>query len=271
MRSLSFPDFHLSLTSQAHIPWSESHCFLVIRFPRRFSNSSSRIGQLYPSPISASSAGACKHPAMSTEADQQSATDAGQQHENVGPEDKASEEPKTYRQIAAEHIDTLNEINHQIPKLLKYFATALSQLTNDPSPFQHDAMQCEPGTLEARKEAFRINALFCGTSCEIIRQELVKQINALERYKVIPKNHPKFAVSQRQAQKGKEEESDVVDPEKDVKNGGYGDFDVGALNARASSGQVGAEDVLDRAKAVLEELQKRTGKVSHGDDMAIDG
>ncbi|EOA89757.1 hypothetical protein ACJQWK_02383 [Exserohilum turcicum] len=208
---------------------------------------------------------------MSTEADQQSATDAGQQHENVGPEDKASEEPKTYRQIAAEHIDTLNEINHQIPKLLKYFATALSQLTNDPIPFQHDAMQCEPGTLEARKEAFRINALFCGTSCEIIRQELVKQINALERYKVIPKNHPKFAVSQRQAQKGKEEESDVVDPEKDVKNGGYGDFDVGALNARASSGQVGAEDVLDRAKAVLEELQKRTGKVSHGDDMAIDG
>lgn len=207
---------------------------------------------------------------MSAQADQQSATDTTQQADNATSAEKTSEEPKTYRQIAAEHIDTLNEINHQIPKLLKYFATALSQLTNDPIPFQHDAMQCEPGTLEARKEAFRINALFCGTSCEIIRQELVKQINALERYKVIPKSHPKFAVSQSQARKGKEEESEVVDPEKDVKNGGYGDFDVGVLNARASSGQVGAEDVLDRARAILQELQKRTEGATNSDDMVID-
>lgn len=202
---------------------------------------------------------------MSTEAD------TNQQPENTNSSERPAEEPKTYRQIAAEHIDTLNEINHQIPKLLKYFATALSQLTNDPIPFQHDAMQCEPGTLEARKEAFRINALFCGTSCEIIRQELVKQINALERYKVIPKSYPKFAVTQSQARKGKEDDSEVVDPEKDVKNGGYGDFDVGVLNARASSGQVGAEDVLDRAKAILEELQKRTGAAANEDEMAIDG
>ncbi|USP73267.1 hypothetical protein yc1106_00541 [Curvularia clavata] len=208
---------------------------------------------------------------MSTEADQQNAADTNQQPENNSSSERHLEEPKTYRQIAAEHIDTLNEINHQIPKLLKYFATALSQLTNDPIPFQHDAMQCEPGTLEARKEAFRINALFCGTSCEIIRQELVKQINALERYKVIPKSHPKFAVTQSQARKGKEDDSEVVDPEKDVKNGGYGDFDVGVLNARASSGQVGAKDVLDRAKAILEELQRRTGEATNADEMAIDG
>ncbi|EUC48435.1 hypothetical protein COCMIDRAFT_2696 [Bipolaris oryzae ATCC 44560] len=207
---------------------------------------------------------------MSSQADQQSATDTTQQADNAISAEKSSEELKTYRQIAAEHIDTLNEINHQIPKLLKYFATALSQLTNDPIPFQHDAMQCEPGTLEARKEAFRINALFCGTSCEIIRQELVKQINALERYKVIPKSHPKFAVTQSQARKGKEEESEVVDPEKDVKNGGYGDFDVGVLNARASSGQVGAEDVLDRARAILQELQKRTEGATNADDMVMD-
>lgn len=208
---------------------------------------------------------------MSTEADQQNVSDANQRPENSDASERLPEEPKTYHQIAAEHIDTLNEINHQIPKLLKYFATALSQLTNDPIPFQHDAMQCEPGTLEARKEAFRINALFCGTSCEIIRQELVKQINALERYKVIPKSHPKFAVTQSQARKGKEDDSEVVDPEKDVKNGGYGDFDVGVLNARASSGQVGAEDVLDRAKAILEELQKRTGGTVNEDEMVIDG
>ncbi|KAI4627408.1 uncharacterized protein J4E87_003971 [Alternaria ethzedia] len=210
---------------------------------------------------------------MSTEANQQIANETDQQQAGDA---KASEEPKTYREVAAEHIDTLNEINHQIPKLLKYFATALSQLTNDPIPFQHDAMQCTPGTLEARKEAFRINALFCGASCEVIRSELVKQLNALERYKVIPKSHPKFTVNQRQgqgqAQKGKENESEVVDPEKEVKNGGYGEFDVGVLNARASSGQVGTEDVLDRAKAILEELQKRTGgAVGDEEDMVIDG
>ena len=57
----------------------------------------------------------------------------------------------------------------------------------------------------------------------------------------------------------------------DVKNGGYGDFDVGVLNARASSGQVGAKDVLDRAKAILEELQKRTGGTANEDEMVIDG
>jgi len=210
---------------------------------------------------------------MSTEANQQIANETDQQQAGVP---KSSEEPKTYREVAAEHIDTLNEINHQIPKLLKYFATALSQLTNDPIPFQHDAMQCTPGTLEARKEAFRINALFCGASCEVIRSELVKQINALERYKVIPKSHPKFTVNQRQgqgqAQKGKENESEVVDPEKEVKNGGYGEFDVGVLNARASSGQVGTEDVLDRAKAILEELQKRTGgTVEDAEEMMVDG
>jgi hypothetical protein len=135
-------------------------------------------------------------------------------------------------------------------------------------------MECTPGTLEARKEAFRINALFVGASCEVIRTELVKQINALERYKVIPKSHPKFTVTQRQGQgqKGKESETEVVDPEKEVKNGGYGEFDVGVLNARASSGQVGTEDVLDRAKAILEELQKRTGGAVGGEEyMDVDG
>lgn len=208
---------------------------------------------------------------MSTEADPQTANEIDQQQAGTT---KASEGPKTYREVAAEHIDTLNEINHQIPKLLKYFATALSQLTNDPIPFQHDAMECTPGTLEARKEAFRINALFVGASCEVIRTELVKQINALERYKVIPKSHPKFTVTQRQGQgqKGKESETEVVDPEKEVKNGGYGEFDVGVLNARASSGQVGTEDVLDRAKAILEELQKRTGGAVGGEEyMDVDG
>jgi hypothetical protein len=177
---------------------------------------------------------------------------------------------KTYREVAAEHIDTLNEINNQIPKMLKYFATALSQLTNDPIAFESDSLESAPGTLEARKEIFRANAYFCGKSVELIRSQLVKQINALEMYKVIPKSHPKYTAVKRQGQAGKEQDADVVDPEKEVRNGGYGEFDVGVLNARASSGQVGREDVLDRAKAILEEINKRAG-VADEDQMAVDG
>jgi hypothetical protein len=201
---------------------------------------------------------------MSTNADEQLANETQERQPEDGAEPK--QEVKTYREVAAEHIDHLDEISHQIPKMLKYFATALSQLTNDPIPFESDKLQSAPGTPERRKEVFRVQAYFVGLSVQEIREELVKEINALEKYKVIPKSHPKFTVTKRQAQ----EDGDVVDPEKDVKNGGYGEFDVGVLNARASSGQVGSEHVLDRAKGILEELNRRSG-LSDGDEMAVDG
>jgi hypothetical protein len=205
---------------------------------------------------------------MSTDADEQVANDTEEQQPEDDTEPK--QKVKTYREVAAEHIDTLNEINNQIPKMLKYFATALSQLTNDPIAFESDLLESPPGTLEARKEIFRVNALYCGESVKLIRKELVKQINALEKYKVIPKSHPKYTAVRRQGQAGKDQEADVVDPEKEVKNGGYGEFDVGVLNARASSGQVGSVDVLDRAKAILEEINKRAG-MAEEDAMAVDG
>ncbi|KAF1839712.1 hypothetical protein BDW02DRAFT_584934 [Decorospora gaudefroyi] len=216
---------------------------------------------------------------MSTEAAEQVSQDAEQVAQDADEQQpdgtesgKHAEQVRTYREVAAKNIDTLNEINNQIPKMLKYFATAISQLTNDPIAFGHPDLKCTPGTLEARKEVFRVNATFCGLSVDLIRGELVKQINALEKCGVIPKSHPKFTVAQRQghAQSGKEDKVEVVDPEKEVKNGGYGEFDVGVLNARASSGQVGTKHVLDRAKAILEELNGRAG-VPNGDQVVVDG
>jgi hypothetical protein len=206
---------------------------------------------------------------MSTKANEQAANDTEEQQVDDGTHEPAAE-VKTYREVAAEHIDTLNEINKQIPKMLKYFATALSQLTNDPVAFESDKLESAPGTLEARREIFRANAQYFKWSVDVIRKELILQINALEKYKVIPKSHPKFTVVKRQGQTGKGEDTDIVDPQEEVKNGGYGDFDVGVLNARASSGQVGSEDVLDRAKNILEDLHRRAG-MTEKDEMAVDG
>lgn len=203
--------------------------------------------------------------------DDQPANEPSQQETEDGMEKETQNKgPQSYREVAAAHISTLNEINNQIPKMLKYFATALTQLTNNPIPFEHPDFVSTPGTLDYRKEAFRINAAYCSMAINEIREELVKQINDLEKHKVIPKSHPKYTVAKRHGQGGEEEKAEVVDPEKEVRNGGYGEFDVGVLNARASSGQVGGEDVLDRVKAILEDLKKQAGAVD-GDAMVVDG
>lgn len=209
---------------------------------------------------------------MSTEADPPAAMDTGQQHNEDVPKTQPQNEPvqspqaKTYRQVAAAHIDTLNEINHQLPKMLRYFATALTQLTNNPI-HDHD-QEGQPDTLEARQAAFRKYAIYIGMSVNLVREELTQQINDLELYKVIPKSHPKYTVAKRQGDKSDKE---IVDPEQSTKNGGYGEFDVGVLNARARSDQVGQEDVLDRVKGLLEDLMKRGKEDANEEDMMVDG
>ncbi|OAL54929.1 hypothetical protein IQ07DRAFT_584074 [Pyrenochaeta sp. DS3sAY3a] len=184
---------------------------------------------------------------------------------------------QTYRQTAAAHIDTLNEINRQLPKMLTYFATALTQLTNN--PIRDQDQDTEADTVEARQAAFRKYAIYVGLSVNLIREQLRLQIHDLEAHKVIPKSHPKYkpvdkarpaARSPDPRDKDKEEDR-YVDTEIKVTNGGYGEFDVGVLNARASLGQVGAEEALDRVKAILEELKRRSEDVDIGEDMVVDG
>ncbi|KAF2827265.1 hypothetical protein CC86DRAFT_369442 [Ophiobolus disseminans] len=207
---------------------------------------------------------------MSTEADQQAAPDPQPQDApqpdkpTTEPQTAASPESQTYRQIAATHIDTLSDINAQLPKLLTYFAAAISQLTNNPieTPLSKD----KADTPRQRQESMWLMTIFLGKCIGEIREELVKQVNDLERYGVIPAKHPKYTAIPMQGQAAA-----AVDPEASVKNGGYGDFDVGVLNARAASGHIGGEDVLDRVKAMVEDLMRRSGVEASGDEMVVDG
>ncbi|KAH7393907.1 hypothetical protein DE146DRAFT_111114 [Phaeosphaeria sp. MPI-PUGE-AT-0046c] len=175
-----------------------------------------------------------------------------------------AQETQTYHQIAATHIDTLSSINEQLPKLLTYFAAAISQLTNN--PIETPVAQGQPDSPQARQQALWVMTMYVGAAIKEIREELSKQINDLERYGVIPAKHPKYTSMPKQGQSADE----IVDPEATVKNGGYGDFDVGVLNARAASGHIGGDDVLDRVKAMVENLIKRSGVDTNGENMAVD-
>jgi hypothetical protein len=186
-------------------------------------------------------------------------------HESQKDDQKPQQQQQnaqTYRQIAAAHIDTLSGINEQLPKLLAYFAATISQLTNNPIETKGQAGQ--PDTVKSRHSAVWLMSLYVGMAVKEIREELEKQINDLERYGVIPAKHPKYSALPGQGQASKH------DPQASVKNGGYGNFDVGVLNAQAAPGQIGSEDVLDRVKTVVEDLIKRSGLEANGAEMAVD-
>ena len=65
-----------------------------------------------------------------------------------------------------------------------------------------------------------------------------------------------------------EEEERLRDPEMDVVNGGLGDLDIAVLNARAGIRHQNDDEVLDRAKVILEAMVKDGD--SHADRMALD-
>jgi hypothetical protein len=182
---------------------------------------------------------------------------------NGPPKPPPRPESQTYPQIAASHIDTLSKIAGQLPKLLVYFAAAISQLTNN--PVETSETKGKPDTPNARQQALWVMTIYVGACIKQIREELVEQINDLEQYGVIPAKNPKRIVLQ-----GPGQAAAAKDPEATVTNNGYGDFDVGVLNARAASGHAGDKDVLDRVKAMVEELIERTRVEASGDEMAID-
>ncbi|KAH7085281.1 hypothetical protein BKA63DRAFT_14023 [Paraphoma chrysanthemicola] len=200
-----------------------------------------------------------------TKPEQQDTTNPKQEDASATPE-KASEsqDAQTYRQIAASHIDALTRVNEMLPKLLIYSAAMISQLTNN--PVETNQTKGKPDTVNNRQNALWTNALYVGMTIKVIRDNLFEQIEDLERYGVIPAKHPRYTPLPGRGQAAKEH-----DPEASVKNGGYGDFDVGVLNARAASGHVGTEDMLDRVKALVEDLAKRSGIDIDGGDMVVDG
>jgi hypothetical protein len=201
-----------------------------------------------------------------TAKEQQDTPGSTQRDQKDGPsKSQPPQESQTYRQIAATHIDTLSKINGQLPKLLAYFAAAISQLTNN--PVETSESKDKPDTPKERQQALWVMTIYVGACIKQIREELVEQINDLEQYGVIPAKSPKHI-----ALPGPGQAAAAKDPEAGVVNNGYGDFDVGVLNARAASGHVGEEDVLDRVKTMVEEFVSR-GRVEakgHGDEMAVD-
>lgn len=184
-------------------------------------------------------------------------------NQSDGQQPQAQTNAQTYRQIAANHIDTLSGINEQLPKLLAYFAATISQLTNN--PIETKGQVGQPDTVKGRQSALWMMSLYVGMAVKEIREELETQINDLERYGVIPAKHTKHIPLPNAGQAAKPH-----DPQASVKNGGYGNFDVGVLNARAAPGHIGGEDVLDRVKTVVEELMKRSGLETNGEEMAVD-
>ena len=209
---------------------------------------------------------------MSTEMENQDAmeTDAPASPQPTDEQAPAASQ-QTYRQIAAAHIEALNKLNSNLPDILALIAAALSQLTNN--PIQSEPRDDSPRARDEDTVAFSsaIKSVMQG-----FREALVEQINDLERYKVIPATMPKFtalpsAVPGLGAQQQQQQALVKQDPDAGVKNGGYGNFDVGVLNAQAASGQTGGEDTLERVKVVLDELLERSGQKSSGEEMAVDG
>ncbi|KAH6637419.1 hypothetical protein C7974DRAFT_141078 [Boeremia exigua] len=178
---------------------------------------------------------------------------------------------QTYRQIAASHIEALNKLNSNLPDILALIAAALSQLTNNPiqSEQRDDSAQARDDDIRAFSSA--IKSVMQG-----FREALVEQINDLERFKVIPETMPKFTAlsstsSKLNAQQQQQPALTKQGADGGVRNGGYGNFDVGWLNAQVASGLVGGDNTLDRVRAVLDELLERSGQKTEGEEMAVDG
>jgi hypothetical protein len=178
---------------------------------------------------------------------------------------------QTYRQIAASHIEGLNKLNSNLPDILALIAASLSQLTN--KPIQSGEQEDSPAARERDLVGFSqaVKGIMAG-----LREALIEEINDLERYKVIPATMPKFtalpsSIPSMGQQQQQQQAPVKQDPDAGVQNGGYGSFDVGVLNSKVKSGQVGGNDTLDRVRAVLDELLERSGQKSNGDEMAVDG
>jgi hypothetical protein len=178
---------------------------------------------------------------------------------------------QTYRQIAASHIEGLNKLNSNLPDILALIAASLSQLTN--KPIQSGEQEDSPAARERDLVGFSqaVKGIMAG-----LREALIEEINDLERYKVIPATMPKFtalpsSIPSMGQQQQQQQAPVKQDPDAGVQNGGYGSFDVGVLNSKVKSGQVGGNDTLDRVRVVLDELLERSGQKSNGDEMAVDG
>ncbi|OCK81497.1 hypothetical protein K432DRAFT_381294 [Lepidopterella palustris CBS 459.81] len=193
----------------------------------------------------------------------------------IKPKEPDSSTPKIFR----EHIQELSTIKEQIPLILRAAGTAISALTNAPLP----SSSVPP--LQQHKQIFQSNTDTFFTLVTQISSSLHAQALALETAGIIPANANKTAARELTA-------ADIArvtgssgvdlaavetsgfgtrDSEATVRNGGFGDLDVGWLNARAGDVGRGMEaEVLARVRKLLEEMGGDGNGGEGGDESMAD-
>ncbi|KAF2870929.1 hypothetical protein BDV95DRAFT_49919 [Massariosphaeria phaeospora] len=184
------------------------------------------------------------------------------------PQSSSSDGPAPpYRGLAATHIRALSLANETLPPMLRASATAISQTTNSPINPPTSTSSQTPDSLTRRQALLSESSSTFLTLLQEVRMQLHSQIDALEAEGVIPAeyikyvapltNRPSTNLSQAEQAAEQQKAQKAHDPEESVTNGGFGEFDVGVLNARAGVRQAGGEHVLERVRVVLEELVQR--------------
>lgn len=179
---------------------------------------------------------------------------------------------ETYRDIATSHIRHLSALSTRLPPIINSAATTISQLTNSPISSTSSAED----TLEARRSAISASANEYFTAVFNLSNDLHKQVADLEEAGVIPAEEVRYVARIDEGHNGPvtgqpgmlpAPQTKAKDTEATVTNGGLGEFDIGVLNARAAVRDDGEDQILERIKKLLKDLQPRTEGSDEGDKM----
>ncbi|KAF1973189.1 hypothetical protein BU23DRAFT_465594 [Bimuria novae-zelandiae CBS 107.79] len=168
---------------------------------------------------------------------------------------------ETYRSTATAHIRDLSTLSERLPPILNSAATAFSQLTNAPISSSSTAAD----TPQARRDAIASSANEYFTAVFNLSKDLHKQVTDLEEAGVIPAEEIRYTA--RQMGMSGMPQIKTKDSEATVTNGGLGEFDIGVLNARAGVHENGEDQVLEKVKRLLEDLQRQTARSEQGEKM----
>lgn len=170
---------------------------------------------------------------------------------------------ETYRATATAHIRALSALSTRLPSILDTAAMTLSQLTNSPIPATLSAAD----TPEARRSAISASANEYFTAVFNLSQDLHKQVTDLEESGVVPAEEVRYIARTDEGQNPSvvaqpglppPPQTQAKNTEATVTNNGLGEFDIGVLNARAGVRENGEDQVLERVKRLLDDLQPPT-------------
>ena len=170
---------------------------------------------------------------------------------------------ETYRTTATSHIRHLSTLSTRLTPILNSAATTISQLTNSPIP----SGSLTADTPEDRRSAISASAYEYFTAVFNLGNDLHKQVADLEEAGVVAAEEVRYIARTDEGQNASilaqpgmapGPQTRAKDTEATVTNGGLGDFDVGVLNSRAAVRENGEDEILERVKQLLKDLQPRT-------------